>query len=149
MKFKDSVLTGKLRTVFDEERKALREEENKKKESEEKKKEIVKGVLIKVNNTPFEGVEAIDIRKFFTELYGNVKFVDTNSAKESNHIYVRFSDLESAEKAIKALQAKECKYNDKEVEGHLVEGEEEENYWNEKVLTKTSTQSKKGKRKRR
>lgn len=108
---------------------------------------MVKGVLIKVNSSPFEGVEAIDIKKFFNDLYGNVKFVDTNTAKETNQIYVRFTDTDSTEKALNAFKAKECKYNDKEVEGQLVEGEEEEKYWNEKILS--SNQTKKGKRKRK
>lgn len=144
--FEGSVLTFKVKSVHDEERKNLRQQEKDKKKAEDRKKDIVRGVLVKFNTEPFSEMEPIEIRKFFTEKYGNVKFVDTNPSNGEKTGFIRFTDVDSCKSAMASIEAKECVYNDKAIEASLVEGDEEETYWNEKVLS--STQQKKKKRKR-
>lgn len=144
--FEESKLVVKLKTEHDEERKALRQKEKEKKKLDDRKKDIVKGVLIKFNTEPFEGLEAIEIRKYFAENFGNVKFVDTNSTNEEKVGYVRFSDVESCQNAMKSIEAKEFKYKETPIEATLLEGEDEEKYWSEKVLSSTTQTRKKRKR---
>jgi len=89
------------------------------------------GFLIEAKNIPSD-TSTTDIKAYFAK-FGKVRHSDFSKPNEQKAI-IRFFEAEHAKIAIDEMAEKKLEIRGNVIEGRLLEGEEEQKYWNEQII---------------
>jgi len=98
---------------------------------EEPESNIEKGLLIEIKNVPTD-IPHAEFKAYFAR-FGNVQFVDMSKVAEQT-IIVRFINNAATEAAYAEISEKKMDIKGNILDGRMITGEEEENYWKEHIL---------------
>jgi len=102
------------------------------KEEPKDENKIEKGVLVEIENVPTD-TSIGDLKAYFAR-FGNVQFVDVDKLAEHQMIIIRFLTPAATDATLSELSEKKMEIKGNILEGHLITGEEEENYWKAHIL---------------
>jgi lupus La protein len=108
------------------EAKKIGSNDKKKRSLEDTTPDFTAGCIVKVSGLPTEGCSLDNLRILFKE-YGDLKFIEWNEGDVT--AVCRYANSESATTALSTLEKAECKLNETVLEGKLIEGDEETEYW--------------------
>lgn len=91
-----------------------------------------RGLIVKLTKY---GTPTLDELKAKFGEYGFVKFVDNPQAGDADKpCFVRFAEADKANAALAAVEAKAVQFGDVTVEGTLLTGDDEEEYWVKNII---------------
>jgi len=123
---------------------AKKTEQNEKNENEktDPKYSFVPGVLLEAKNIPKE-VSTMDLKAYFSR-FGTVRFADF-SKPETLTAIVRFDSPDHVQIALIEIGEKKLSIQSNVIEGRLIEGEEEEKYWKDNIISRSGIRNKNNK----
>jgi len=100
------------------------------KEEPKEEDRIEKGLLLEIKNVPDTSIG--DLKAYFAR-FGSVQFVDVDKISEQTAI-IRFLTSATTDTAYAELSEKKMEIKGNILDGRIVTGEEEENYWKAHIL---------------
>jgi len=105
--------------------------EHMKVEKEKDERSIIKGTILEVTNVPSDTSQA-DVKAYFSK-FGKVRYAEFYKP-ETKMANIRFCEPEATAAALAEVSEKKMIIGESVLEARLLEGEEEEKFWNEKII---------------